>query len=334
MSVTETTHRGRAAWLIENGQIGLLVTRTGAHLGSLFSLSDPSRLSPLWDPQWPSGDPSTAAASGTWGTGEHAVEAPLLASICGSNLCADRFGAPHPGEERPLHGEAGVVTWARVAEEAAPPAGGDAFTVAFTAHLPLAQLQVTRAFTLRGSSVAIASTLEDRRGVARDVEVCEHTTLGGAFLDSVSEGGALDASVDEVGAEMAGGDAAPPAVGKGEALRVPRPSEPPTGSVRTLRVASEEAWWAASGGGWQLRASWKRADFPFLCVWTEHQSRHHAPWAGRERTRGMEASTKAFPEGRPPPSRADSFLGSPTRVTLPAGGRTTRTIQLAWRPLR
>lgn len=321
----ETTHRGRSAWLVTNGELSITIMKTGCHLARLASTSNPS-LNPLWDPNWPSGDPATAAASGAWGTDEHAVEAPLLASICGSNLCTDRFGSPHPGEERPLHGEAGVVDWAPVPSAAS---AGGVCAAAFMAHLPLAQLRVTRVFTLAGLSVTVSSTIEDLRGIERDVEIAEHTTLGGAFLDAVSEGGGIDASVDDVGAEMAGGDAAP-AVSKAEALRVPAPSDAPAGSVRTLRVAGDEAWWTATGGGWQLRASWKRADFPFLCVWTEHRSRHHAPWAGRERARGMECSTKPLPEGLPPPSRADSFLGSPTRVTLPAGGRTTRSLRLEW----
>jgi hypothetical protein len=136
------------------------------------------------------------------------------------------------------------------------------------------------------------------------VEICEHTTLGGAFLDHVADGGALTASVD-AGAEMTGSEAAP-AVDVGEALRVPARAAPPAGTVRTLRVSEPDAWWlaAAPALGWQLRASWSRADFPFLCVWTEHLSRHHAPWAGRERTRGMEVRAGAAEAGlflSPPP---------------------------------
>jgi len=298
-TLSETTFRGRPAWEASNGVLSITITKTGCHLGRLVALADPLLTNPLWEPLWPSGDPASAAASGTWGSGEHAVEAPLLTSICGSNLCADRFGAPHPGEERPLHGEAGVVEWAPAAAAAA-----GSQTVTFTAYLPLARLQATRAFALLGNSLTITSALEDRAGRGRDVEICEHTTLGGAFLDHVADGGALTASVD-AGAEMTGSEAAP-AVDVGEALRVPARAAPPAGTVRTLRVSEPDAWWlaAAPALGWQLRASWSRADFPFLCVWTEHLSRHHAPWAGRERTRGMEVRAGAAEAGlflSPPP---------------------------------
>lgn len=323
MTAKETLYRGRPAWIIDGEALSITVMRTGCHLASLHSPSDSELINPLWNPQWPSGDPATAASTGTWGTGEHAVEAPLLASICGSNLCADRFGAPHPGEVRPLHGEAGVVEWALAPGQ--PDAAG---ACTFTATLPHARLRVSRTFILSGSTVTVTSALEDASGAPRDVEVCEHTTLGGAFLDGVA---AVEASVD-AGAEMTGGEDAPE-VAPAEVLRVPAPGDPPAGSVRTLRVApSERAWWAAtnSARGWRLRATWARSDFPWLCVWTEHKKRTHAPWAGRERTRGMEVSTKPFPEGAPPSSRADEFLGAPTRVTLPAGGRTTRSITLAW----
>ncbi len=83
MSITACTFRGRPAWTLTGHTLSATVTATGGHLAALWSTSDDTQLSPLWQPQWPSGDPATAAATGTWGSGEHAVEAPLLASICG-----------------------------------------------------------------------------------------------------------------------------------------------------------------------------------------------------------------------------------------------------------
>ena len=45
------------------------------------------------------------------------------------------------------------------------------------------------------------------------------------------------------------------------------------------------------------------------------------PWSGRERARGMEVSTKPFPEGRPPHTRSRSWLGRPTTCLVPASKR-------------
>ena len=317
--VSETTWRGRPAWLVAGPALHAVVTRTGGHVAALYDAADAARTNALWQPRWPAGDPAAAAASGAWGAG---AEAPLLASICGSNLCLDRFGAPRPGEARPLHGEAGVAEWALRAADGA--------RAVFAAHLPAARLDVTRALSFRGRALVLETRARaDASGGARAcIEWAEHTTLGGAFLD----GCAVEAGVDAAAEMPAAGDAAPPAaLPVAAVLALPAAGDAPAGSVRTCRVA--EGRWAATNAalGWRLSARWDKADWPWLCVWTEHCSRAHAPWAGAERARGFEVSTKPFPEGAPPPERDVEFLGAPSApLAIADGAEAVRVLELAW----
>lgn len=321
LTVTESTFRGRAAFLVSTPLLHAVVLRCGGHLAALFSPTDASQTSPLWQPHWPAGDPSTAAAAGTWGAGANAVEAPLLASICGSNLCVDRFGAPRDGETRPLHGEAGVVDWRLSSATDA--------RVVFSATLPLARLDVTRSLSFRGSTLVLETEVRaDASGGVRPlIEWAEHTTLGNAFLD----GCVITAGVDVAAAMPDNGAVDVEMMPVADVLAVPSAADPPTGSVRTCRVV--DGWWEATNAalGWRLRARWDRAGFPWLCVWTEHRLRTHAPWGGVERARGMEISTKPFPEGAPPKERDSEFLGSPSApIALAEGATAARTVELTW----
>ena len=55
-------------------------------------------------------DDRTAYGQGVAEEFEKAAKA-AGATIVGHNACIDRFGAPWPGETRPVHGESGVVRW-------------------------------------------------------------------------------------------------------------------------------------------------------------------------------------------------------------------------------
>ena len=321
LAVTEFTWRGRPSWHVSSASLHAVIIRCGGHLAALYSAADEHRVNPLWQPHWPSGDPSTAAAAGTWGVGANAVEAPLLASICGSNLCVDRFGAPREGESRPLHGEAGVVDWRLES--------ADDSRIVFSATLPLARLDVTRALSIRGSTLVLETTVRaDASGGARPlIEWAEHTTLGNAFLDGCT----VTAGVDVAAVMPADGAVDVEIIPVADALALPSAADPPTGSVRTCRVV-DGRWEATNAAlGWRLSARWDRAGFPWLCVWTEHRLRTHAPWGGVERTRGLEISTKPFPEGAPPKERDTEFLGSPSApISLAAGDVARRTVEFTW----
>ena len=259
-SITPTSWRSRPAWRIQGDTLTAVLTATGGHLAAVYQTDDPTALNPLWQPHWQTGDPLNAAVAGTWGDGP---EAALLTNIVGSNLCCDRFGAPHPGEDRPLHGEGGVTVW----ELSASGRG----TATLSAVLPLAGLRVTRTVSLAGSQLTLTTTVhsDPAAGAVRPIEWCEHTTLGGDFLNGVLISAGMDACRDMEAPDVP--------VDVSAALSMPAVGDPPAGSVRTCRVA-DGAWSSVNARlGWRFSAAFHRDEFPWLCLWTEHRWVHACP---------------------------------------------------------
>ncbi|MBA2480273.1 MAG: hypothetical protein H0V44_06400 [Planctomycetes bacterium] len=326
LTAVPTAWRGVPAWLVLGDRLQIVLTVTGCHLASLRLRGED--LDPLWQPQWPAADPRTVTGSPTGAYGD-GPEAALLAGIVGSNLCLDRFGAPWPGEERPLHGEAGLARYERT-----QPARE---RVDFTAWLPEARLQVERHVHLDGTTLHLATTVRHLGGCARAVEWCEHTSLGGSFLDGLRIRADIDRVANWPGPRAADSRfpmAAPEArIATDRALAVPAADDPPCGDVLAARVlVRDDATWTAENPRWRRRLSarWRASDFPWLALWTQHRSRTGPPWSGRERVRGMELSTKPFPEGKPPAVRARSYLGRSTLCEVPPGAGRKHAIQLRW----
>ena len=63
---------------------------------------------------------------------------------------------------------------------------------------------------------------------------------------------------------------------------------------------------------------WKRADFPWMGIWEENQSRVGPPWNGRTLTRGMEFGVSPFPESRRAMIDRGRLFGVPTFRWIPA----------------
>ena len=320
LTILPGTWRGLGATIITGPRLRVVVTTIGAHVASIRSPR--TAIEPLWQPPWAAVAPESAGPA-------HGGEAErrLLATIVGSNLCLDRFGAPWPGESRPLHGEAGAVCWRCRAEPC---------RAVFTARLPEAGLDVERAISLIGDEVVLATTVRHAGAAPRAVEWCEHTTLGGGFLDGALATAGVDAAwtapwpedpLQRVpGAPLT--RCAPAA-----ALAIPQPGDRPCGDVMTARTAA--GWWRVANPrlGWAFSAAFNPEEFPWLALWTEFHGRTGAPWNGLGRTRGMELSTKPFPEGQPPAERAQVFADRPTRCLVPAGAGRTHTVRFRWAPL-
>lgn len=320
--VEDSVWRGKPAWRVTRpgaSDLCVVVSSVGGHLCAITAAG--SDVNPLWQPEWAPGDPADASSNDTWGEGP---EAALLTSICGSNLCCDRFGAPHPGEERPLHGEVGVTRFAPASAQA-----DGAFAV--EAVLPLAGLRVTRLFRLADHAVTLTTVVRPLAPPAapRYVEWAEHTTLGGSFLDGCAVAARVDTCTAMPDDAAAAADAPLASVDIAAALAVPGADDPPVGHVRTCRVV-DGAWSATNARlGWRLSAVFDAAEFPWLVLWTEHRLRTHNPWRGVQRARGMELSTKPFPEGKPPPSREREFQGRPAAMHVGADG-ARKTVTLTW----
>lgn len=305
------------AWRLDTPQLSVILTRIGAHVVSITSPG--SDCNPLWVPPWPGNQPLD---SGIYGSGP---EAALLAVISGSNLCLDRFGAPWPGEQKPIHGEAGVATWTGWQT-------GESFIL--HAHLPVARLDVERQITIAGHTVTIKTIVQDLSGTTRSIEWAEHPTLGDPFLD----GATFEAGVDKA-------ITAPEDDGPDGRLQVPPLSEvdpsallamPPAshtgpfGDIGTCRVT--DGFWRAQNKniGRVFECRWNAEEFPWLCVWTQGRSRTTPPWNGQTRSRGLEFSTKPFPEGKPPAERAETFYGRPTTCMINANGQLERQFTFRW----
>jgi D-hexose-6-phosphate mutarotase len=150
---------------LANHQIKLSVAERGGALVNLVLLDDAEKLSPLWNPAAPAGRAGDGAA--------------------GHFICVDGFG-PGSAEERaaglPGHGEAHLQLWQidRSAKD------GTTGVIAFHAHLPLVQENLTRTLRLvDGENVIyVERALESEVGFDRPISWAEHTTVGSPFLQS------------------------------------------------------------------------------------------------------------------------------------------------------
>ncbi len=321
LSVRPITWRAMPAWLVSAAHLELVVTATGGHLAALRARGDD--LNPLWQPPWPAADPAHVDGGGAYGP-EPAAK--LLAAIVGHNSCLDRFGAPWPGEGRPLHGESGVVTWSHYQPSA--------YRVEWTAWLPETRLRLRKTIEIDGDAVSLTHGVAHDDPAARAVEWCEHVNVGGALLDGVRFAAGIDRVVNwphlaEPDSRFA--DVAP----EGEldperALAFPANDARPCGDVLCARVVS--GWWAASNERLRRRLAyrWDQRDYPWLALWTQHRSRTVAPWNGQGRVRGMEFSTKPWPEGKPPASRAEIYQGRPTTCLVPPGSWREHAMEIVW----
>ncbi len=324
IAVERTTWRGLPAWRLTGTTLELVVSEVGAHLASITRRGE--TLNPLWVPPWAAADPATVRPGQAWGAGP---EASLLAGICGHNLCIDRFGGPWPGEDKPVHGEAGVLRWTMAAPTPA--------AVELRVEMPLARLALSRRFRFAGDTVHVDTGVlhcGDPAAGARDIEWAEHPTIADPFL----AGAVVTAGVDQAWnwplavdpasrfATVHPGAPIPVAA----ALAVPKPEDPPCGDVLTSRVV--DGWWTAENRALARRLTyrWDAQVFPWLAIWTEHHGRTGAPWNGRTRTRGMEFSSKPFPEGKPPAERATRWQGRTTTCTVPAGRWLESTWSVRW----
>lgn len=303
--------RGLPAWRIVTAELEVVVTRLGAQIAALQLPG--CAINPLWQPGWPASHPAAlpADAEAVYGSGP---EASLLAGIVGHNLCLDRFGGPWPETGIPVHGEAGAVDW-QLREVATG--------ARLVANLPISGLAVTRDLTIAGAELTITTQVVPVDGRERHIEWAEHITLGDPFLagadcQAVVDGAWLwpmDALPD------ARFDAAPgAAVAAEHALAMPAEHAPAAGDIVTMR--SVDGAWSATNHSLdrRLTCTWSTATFPWLCVWTEHHSRAEAPWHGHSRARGLEVSTKPFPEAAPPPERQDSWQQRSTTCRVPGDG--------------
>ncbi len=314
LTCVPTTWRGLPATLAIGSELEVVLSLVGGHLACLRLRGE--ELTPLWQPPWPAAAPEGVrpAADGPYGDGP---EAQLLASIVGSNLCCDRFGAPWPGERRPLHGEAGTARFTTLATEPG--------SIAITAHLREAGLEVQRSIRCAGPELELTTTVRHHQSTSRAIEWCEHTNLGGEFLDGCEITASVDWAVNLPGTPEPGyAHLAPEAsIPLAAALAVPPASAPGNGWFSAAAVTpGADGSWSATNARLRRRLSvrFQPVDFPWLGLWTQHRGRTTSPWNGQARVRGMEALDQALPRGQAA-SSAQPQLPRPLHRVPGAGGR-------------
>jgi hypothetical protein len=315
----------RRIFQLEDDRVRLSITAEGGHIAELLCKS--TGVNPLWIPPWPSIEPSSyeAAKHPEYGAGP---ESKLLAGIAGHNLALDIFGPPS-GEEFAagitVHGEASVVRYQIEAGQT---------ELTAEAHLPLAQLAVKRTIRLIGDGgVHFTERVTNLLAIDRPIAWQQHVTLGDPFVQRgvtrldmpVSESmvfpeDAGPAELVQPGATFTWPDVPAKQGGTLDMRRYPGggPTSALTGHL--LRANRDAAYFQAWNA--DLRTivgyAWRRADYPWICLWEENSGRTIPPWNGRTTTWGVEFGASPFAEGRRAMVERASLFGVPAYRWLPA----------------
>jgi hypothetical protein len=321
----QTTFHGRRAVSIENQDLRVTLTPGGGHIAEIYDKA--ARVNPLWVPIWRTVEPRDYSPARHPEFGG-AIEASLLASILGHNLCADIFGAPSEAERHaglPVHGEAAIAEYK---------VDGDSVSLRCAALLEQARIQFERRIRLDGRVVHIEEIMENLSATDRPVAWTQHATLGRPFLErgvtefrvSATRSKVIDGDFTEgKGRQRPGAEFdwpfCPARDGGVIDLRVYESAKVSGGfTAHLMDPAEDTACFVAFSPKFRLAFGylWRREDFPWLGRWEENHARAHAPWNGSEMTLGMEFGVSPFPETRRQMVERGRLFGTPTFRWLPA----------------
>jgi hypothetical protein len=325
----QVTYRNRRAFSIENGDVRVTVLAEGGHVAEIFHKA--SGVNPLWTPPWPSIEPSSYSPAKHPEYGGNS-ESKLLGGIMGHNLCMDFFGGPSDEESAAgltVHGEASVAPYQIELRDS---------ELVATAQLPNAQLKFERRITL-GRVVRFTETVENLSAYDRPIGWTQHVTLGPPFLakGSTQFRASLTRSLvyepDSTGGAgymKSGAEFTWPHVPHKNGGMVDMSvftTEPVSSALTTHLVdpAREQGFFVAFSPESKVAFgyAWRRADFPWMHVWEENNSRKTAPWNGHTLTRGMEFGVSPIAESRRAMIDRGSLFGVPAYRWIPAKSRVT-----------
>lgn len=294
------------SWAIESNKLRLILTKTGLNIASISLTDDPNETNPFWIPHWQWTDPSNVPHMKVSGKmeelyGNHG-ESQLLSNICGHNMCIDRFGLCKDSDiPRTCHGEAPISSFRLINPKK------DMNQVSFSTHLDIAGIDLSRSFEFDDDdgTIMVTTRMDNTKDEytkidRKDIEWCEHVTIGDPFLNGCK----FTADVDNAygfGADMQKSrfnkygllqrlpsieeclsmpliDDKSIEIEECTCLRVKDDGD--TDNYATFSAINESL-------GFQLKYEFSARVFPWIAVWTEHYARKHAPWNGKERTRGM-----------------------------------------------
>src|SRR5262245_3453278 len=330
--------RGRHATSIENDALRVTVLHEGGHIAEI--LDKRTGINPLWIPPWLSIEPSAydPVRHPEYGGG---ADASLLAGIMGHNLCLDIFGGPSADEAAaglPAHGEASTARFA---------VDSDGKVLALNAVLPAAQLRVDRRIVLADRVVHVHESVENLSAVDRPIGWTQHVTIGPPFLEK----GATELRVSATQSRVFEGPFGPndtlvpgadfdwPVArlvsGGFEDLRVCTAAGRSSAyTMHLMDPARDDAFFVAFSPAAALAFgyTWRRADFPWMGIWEENNSRTSAPWNGRTLTRGLEFGVSPMPETRRQMIERGRLFDSPTFRWIPARQRVDAEYSAILRP--
>jgi hypothetical protein len=345
---------GRAASVLENGRLRVLVDDEGGMIPELSARRGDGYLNAHWIP------PFRSNSGKRFSETEHGAfwKAKLLYSIAGNFPCSPNFG---PGGEsdgvlHPPHGWTATLDWKFEASGINPETGAAWALSSLRSpdrNLPLRYRKIDA--VLPGIPIHYTSLEISNPGTSdAQINAGWHNTVGSPFLQagcrlSVSaerfatppEGGEFDLTGRlAIGAEFGSLAKAPLRSGKTCDLRTvpgmigftdlitgPVPRKTPLGWTAVANPALALVYVCCFPG--PEAAGDDGIALSFNDIWMQYGGRPFTPWAayegGTDRTfcLGTENATGAYANGLAFAKRQKELLGAPTTVTVPAGAKRT-----------
>jgi hypothetical protein len=312
-----TLYRNLPAVQIENDDVRVTVSVQGGHIAEV--LEKGTGVNPLWNPPWPSIDVRDYSPDKYPEYGNDA-ESKLLAGIMGHNLCLDLFGPPSEEEARAgliVHGEVALLNFEVTTD-------GPQLTA--RASLPVAQLAFERRIRLDRKRVRISETVENLSVLDRPIAWTQHATLGAPFVERGTTQIRTTATRSRT---LSGGIEfdwpwLPESGGARRDLQTFNSAASSGGyTAHLLNPASSQAWFFAYSPRSRVVIGyvWRTADFPWLGIWEENESRAGKPWNNRTTTLGMEFGVSPIPESRREMIDRSKLFGVPCYRWIPAKSR-------------
>jgi len=319
---------GRKVIWVGNQCLQIALAEGGGHIAALRGKDVASN--PLWQPPWPSLEPSAVTPEIVNEQYGGPPEGRLLASILGHSLALDLYGPPSQEEASAgavTHGQAAVEAWAwrDIGENGIVGECDDA----------VSKLSFSRHIMVAGQCASVEESVDNLCSFDRPICWQQHVSFGPLFCE---EGFWAAANCDH-------GTTHPQSFGSGASLLPNAETEWPlapqkSGQWRDYRKPLTNGAQANDFSGYRVRTAdelgyflvgnrhlqlalfylWPRKFFPWLGIWDERHARAEKPWYLKTSVRAFEFGASPYPETRRNLLRWPVLFDVPAYLVLPAGG--------------
>lgn len=321
---------GRKVFWVGNHGLQIALSEGGGHIAALRGSDIHRGSNPLWQPPWPSLEPSAVTSEIVHEQYGGPPEGRLLASILGHSLALDLYGPPSVEEAAcgaVTHGQVAVQTWSWREF-------GDNGIVG-DCEDAVSQLRFSRRIAVTGQCAVIEETVVNLCSWDRAICWQQHVSFGPPFCE---EGFWASATCDL-------GTTHPQSFGSGASLlpnteiwwpRAPQKN----GEWRDYRGPLSGNELANDFSGYRVRPSgehghfvvgnnslklalfyiWPRRFFPWLGIWDERRARARQPWCLSTSVRAFEFGASPYPDTRRNLLCRPLLFDVPTFLVLPAKG--------------